>query len=519
MRALLLLSLLASTPPASAPGIDPQLGILLARGDTDALWNVVHDPSHPTAQRVAAALDLEALGAMPCTFGPFCAFTLEGANAEDLRLWLGLIRGLEGEVPSARRDLLESDRGLLRCALADEEHGDAAGLVAAHERFGLDLLRRLARKGGSRNLLVSPLSAAEALELAAIGARGETERQLARALRWNPAAPLGPAEAARFCQVRASYAVVSAAFVRQQSPILGAYRDAIDDLGAFARNVDFDAPGAADTIDGWVREASGGLLSGVVAPGDLGPTSNMVLVSAVELHPDWRTRFDPRRTAPRPFRTGADRTIRTPTMSNGQIGARYAHAAGVAVLELPYRHEGLAMDLLLPDDRAGLRRLEETLDARAFDRFVAALRPVTADVDLPRFSFDTRNELDDALRALGAADAFSPSRADFQAIDGRRDLYVSKAFQLARIELDERGTRASAATAVFVRTMGRIVIPPRRVRFVADHPFVFVLRDTGSKELLFVGHVVDPSAGGPPKSAGAHRVRKSAPVPAPVPGP
>jgi len=63
----------------------------------------------------------------------------------------------------------------------------------------------------------------------------------------------------------------------------------------------------------------------------------------------------------------------------------------------------------------------------------------------------------------------------------------------AYVSVDEKGTEAAAATAVVAARGG--ASPPRSVEFRADHPFLFLIIDNGSGEILFLGRVADPTAG------------------------
>jgi serine protease inhibitor len=57
----------------------------------------------------------------------------------------------------------------------------------------------------------------------------------------------------------------------------------------------------------------------------------------------------------------------------------------------------------------------------------------------------------------------------------------------ADVEVDEQGTEAAAATAGGVSRAAS-------ARVVADHPFVYVIRDRLTHSILFVGRISDPSA-------------------------
>ena len=63
--------------------------------------------------------------------------------------------------------------------------------------------------------------------------------------------------------------------------------------------------------------------------------------------------------------------------------------------------------------------------------------------------------------------------------------------QKAMIEVDEEGTEAAAATAILIHNR-MLMSKPEKIEFIADHPFLFFLRDLKTGLLLFQGRVVDP---------------------------
>jgi serpin B len=85
-------------------------------------------------------------------------------------------------------------------------------------------------------------------------------------------------------------------------------------------------------------------------------------------------------------------------------------------------------------------------------------------------------------------DAFDPAKADFSGIDGQKhSLYISAILHKAFIDVNEEGTEAAAATAVV--TFG---VEEKPATFRADHPFLFLIRDNSSGNVLFIGKVMDP---------------------------
>jgi serpin B len=114
---------------------------------------------------------------------------------------------------------------------------------------------------------------------------------------------------------------------------------------------------------------------------------------------------------------------------------------------------------------------------------------------LPKFSFSDRLNLVSLLAGMGMPDAFDPNSADLSGIDGARDLYVSFVVQQALVEVDEHGTIAAAATA------GGAVAQSAPTPVAIDRPFLFLIRDTKSGSILFMGRVEDPRQSGTSSSS------------------
>ncbi|HXA51045.1 MAG TPA: serpin family protein, partial [Candidatus Acidoferrum sp.] len=89
--------------------------------------------------------------------------------------------------------------------------------------------------------------------------------------------------------------------------------------------------------------------------------------------------------------------------------------------------------------------------------------------------------------AMGMPTAFTTA-ADFSGIDGQRDLAISQVAHKAFIDVSEEGTEAAAATGIAVR----LTAYAQPVTFHADHPFLFLVRDTVSGAVLFAGRLDDP---------------------------
>jgi serpin B len=383
-----------------------------------------------------------------------------------------------------------------RVAAAEETPArDAANAGAA---LGVDLYRLIAPQDG--NVFISPYSISEAIALLSAGADGKTKQEVLRTLHWTtPSSSLAGAFGAQDLQLdRAAHdgAVLTVAnglwYQRGHVPLTAFLETAQQAYRAEVRVADFsaDLPVARHMINYWVNKKTEGKIPELLPAGALTPFTRLVLANAIYFKGKWERQFKAALTVPKPFFTGAGPGVPTPTMTHS---ARFkiADSAACDLLELPYAGGELSMVILLPKTRDGLPSLEQALSAASLAQWLASLDQAgrqEVDVSLPRFKMSYSADLTKPLAQLGMATAFSERGADFSRINGQRDLYVSGVLHKAFVDVNEEGTEAAAATGIVVTSFA---VEMSR-KFTVDHPFLFLIRNTSTGSLLFLGRIVDP---------------------------
>lgn len=109
---------------------------------------------------------------------------------------------------------------------------------------------------------------------------------------------------------------------------------------------------------------------------------------------------------------------------------------------------------------------------------------------MPRLTFDSTISLNDILAEMGLELMFTDDAKFTEITD--EFLKVSTVLQKTRIELDENGTRASAATAIMMDKCAAIFEDEKEVKqVILDRPFAFMIYDAFNGEALFIGKVVN----------------------------
>jgi serpin B len=147
------------------------------------------------------------------------------------------------------------------------------------------------------------------------------------------------------------------------------------------------------------------------------------------------------------------------------------------------------MDIIVPDEDR-FEEVESSLDDRQVSAILESLQPTSVTLALPKFQFESKFGLRDQLVTLGMQDAFDPNTADFSGMTEKNDLFISAVIHKAFVAVDEKGTEAAAATAVVMETA---MAPMSDVRLTIDRPFIFLIRDVPTGQILFIGRVLNPA--------------------------
>lgn len=385
---------------------------------------------------------------------------------------------------------------------------DSARLAADNTAFAFDFYSAVRGEGG--NLIYSPYSLSLALAMTYAGAGGETAAQMAETLhftlppeRLHPAfnaldldLAARPAQAAEVePQNRFELSLVNSLWGQQG---LGFQPDFLDALafhyGAGMRLVDYvaDPEAARLAINQWASQETGRRIEELLPRGVIDTDTRLVLVNAIFFKAGWLFPFDEQLTAAAPFTRLDGSQVQTPRMAMREAPTlAYGSGNGWQAVALPYAGRLAEMIVIVPE--AGrFAEFEAGLDAETYNQILASMQPRSVQVEMPAFEFTGEFMLREALRSMGMDEPFTPGLADFSGMTSEEALFISQVIHQAFIGVDEAGTEAAASTAV-VMSREAATIPD--VVLTVDRPFVFVIRDVPTGTILFLGRVLDPTAG------------------------
>ncbi len=237
----------------------------------------------------------------------------------------------------------------------------------------------------------------------------------------------------------------------------------------------------ADRVNDWCDAKTNGMIKKIINEGDIHSLTHLILTNAIYFKGSWQEEFDEGNTSKEVFYNSLRNESQVDFMKIEENFA-YTEDDNVQVLKMNYRGRDFSMLVILPREN-DIRALQDNLTSEILAKWNKELKTYKVNVQLPKFKFDFDADLNEPLKKIGMARAFTSKTAD--------ELYIDKVLHKAIIDVNEKGTEAAAVTAVAMTT--RSMPPQYEYReFNANHPFIFVIQDNKTQNILFMGKVENP---------------------------
>ncbi len=388
----------------------------------------------------------------------------------------------------------EENTGLL--LLKDDSKATEQGIeniVSANNRFAFDLYSALPKD--KPNLFFSPYSISSAFSIAYEGAANQTATEIENVLGFPVDATERRSSFARMYNLLnktdKEYQLYTAnAFWAQENyPFLSEYVGVVEQYyDGNVVNVDFvnETESSRLRINQWVENHTNNRIKDLLPVGSVDSLTRLVITNTIFFKGDWNLQFDPRDTQEADFKVSKNQTKKVQLMSLVDEPQGYGETEEVQVLQLPYKGNEISMLVILPKEES-LETIEKNLSIERLSEWKNALQKKKADVYLPKFKLETSYDLVPTLREMGMNVPFTEN-ADFSGMSAQEQLLITGVLHKAFVEVNEEGTEAAAATGIIVGTTS--YEPPTVFR--ADHPFIFIIQENSTGEILFLGRFSEP---------------------------
>jgi len=359
-------------------------------------------------------------------------------------------------------------------------------LLAKNNTFALNLFNKVS---GMDSRVISPLSVTGLMTILSNGADGETRQEILNTLGFSGASQdeinalygylikkAGRLDPATNINI-ADYIAVNKNFKVKKE-----FEQTVSDwFKAEAENLDFTSSKTAGIINGWCSKHTYGMIPKVID--NVEPSAVAYLMNAIYFNGSWAEKFDAKETKVERFR-GYTRDIKKVKMMHRNDEYLYTSNKTYSAVRIPYGNGMFAMTVLLPNEDKSIDDMMRVLSAKEISNLGREMDNCKVDLKLPKFTTEVEQPLNDIIASLGAPTMFKSS-ADFSKLaDG--NMFVSKMFQKAKIEVSEEGTKAAAVTAA-IMTMSALAPEPRQVEFHADRPFVYIISESSTGAIYFIG--------------------------------
>ena len=355
--------------------------------------------------------------------------------------------------------------------------------------FAIKLFQKT--RDDNKNSLISPLSVMLALSMTANGAKGETLAQMESLLGGDiPMETLNeylysyiktlPSEKTAKLNIANSIWFRDNGFKAEKSFL----QKNADYYGAAAYKSVFNEKTLRD-INNWVKKNTDGMIEKIID--DLDPDAVMYLINTVLFDAEWENIYKKDEVRDGTF-TALDGTKRTASMMYS-AERRYLDDGKAIGFIKPYKN-GYSFVALLPNGDISLSDYAASMTGKSFVDTIKNAEDVPVEAAMPKFSYDYDIEMSGALKALGMTKPFEPSKADFSAL-GSSDsgnIFISRVLHKAYIAVDEKGTKAGAATAADIKVTSDI---GGLYSVTLDRPFVYAVIDDAYGLPVFIGAVTD----------------------------
>ena len=368
--------------------------------------------------------------------------------------------------------------------------------------FSLNFLKQVNETDRSgKSFIYSPLSLTYVLGMVNDAAEGQTEEELEQTLGFHEGGLHAVNDYCKklidglpYVDKDVELNIANAIFLNNKYKLKDQFqKDMQDFYDAKAEALDFKSNKTLGHINDWCKNKTKGMIPTILD--EVNPDMVMFLLNAIYFKADWTHQFDPKQTKNETFTTEEGTT--TMPMMHQNVLISYVKNDTYAGINIPYSNESWIMTVMLPEEGKTTDDVINYLADKGWPKDYQVDNPMSGattyevDLKLPRFetSSDTNNMdggLIEVLKKMGINRAFDSQSAQFPNMCDK-PVYISLMRQKAKIKVNEEGAEAAAVTVAGMYATSAGPVEILKADFHANRPFVYLIRESHSGAILFVG--------------------------------
>ncbi len=367
--------------------------------------------------------------------------------------------------------------------------------MEADNNFALKMFKEVSQQEGD-NVFFSPLSLNMAVGMLYNGASGDTQKEIAEAFEIHDFSITESNEYYREILHKileidptSDIAIANSIWYKNSFSVkeqfIGVGKKYFDaDINA----IDFNNPVSAKIINNWCAKKTNNRIENIIGktiPNDM----RIYLVNALYFKGQWQTdiKFDKAKTTLDKFTKTNKQKIKVNLMEKTTY-LNYFSDENLQCVEIDYGNRAFSMLVILPSKNQNINQFIHYLDGEKLNKVVKNMRWTNVWLKLPRFKIENDFSLAQPIRNLGIERIFDKGFLNIS----DDDLWVSDIIQKTFVEVNEEGTEAAAATSIIMIGAGSPHKKIEPIRFFANRPFVYLIREKSTGIVLFIGRMDEP---------------------------
>ena len=351
--------------------------------------------------------------------------------------------------------------------------------------FQFQIFRELIKhKKNGENMVISPISIYHILSLTANGADNKTLKEIIKALCNKSLKEINDINRSIYTEIYNYKTVRLANAIFTQYAKKNLEKEFLTKASKYKTHI--DKLESADQVNNWCKDSTDGKITNIVSQID--NEINMLLINAIYFKGEWEKEFDKKSTEKREFINYKKEKKLVDFM---RITDKfYCHEDdNMQSVLLNYKEDNMKALIILPTNEYDINKYIQNFSIQDYKNIMVSMTEEKISLYLPKFEVNFDCKLKNTLMHLGMKEAFTDD-ANFSNLISDNDLKIDNVLHKAYIKIDERGTKASAATTVVCKRKTCLKSSVMDV----DHPFLFIIRNGDlpvGHDILFIAKIED----------------------------